>query len=123
MMENLLRDPDPNCRSKTAAAFVDLKYKPAGPVLLKMLKQDPHPMARANAAWALGAIRYRPAVDELTKHLDSKDTWVRLRTASALKKIRDRRAVKAIRQRLKVEKNPLVRKRLNQALKACKGRR
>ena len=121
MRESLLRDPDPDCRSRTAAAFVDLKDKAAGPALLAMLAHDPHPMARANAAWALGALRYRPAVDELIRHLDSKDTWVRLRVASALKKLRSKKAARAIRDQLKKEKNPLVRKRLRQALKACEG--
>jgi len=123
MIENLLRDPDPDCRSRTATAFVDLKEKAAGPALLQMVKQDPHPMARANAIWALGAMHYRPAIPELIKNLSAKDTWVRLRTASALKKMHPRQAVTAIKEQLKKEKNPLVKKRLLQTLRACKGHR
>ena len=120
MVQNLLHDPDQDCRSQTAAVFVDLHYRPAIPSLLKMLQQDPHPMARANAAWALGAFRDRKAVLPLITALNDKYTWVRLRAASALKKLADRRAIKAIKSHIKTEKNPMVKKRLRQALTACK---
>ena len=120
LIEGLLRDPDPDCRSQTAAAFVNLKDRRGAKALLYMLNHDPHPMARANAAWALGVMRYRPAVPSLIKALDHPYTWVRLRAASALKHIRARAAVEGIKRRLRKEKNPLVKKRLRQALAACR---
>ena len=119
----LRHDPDQDCRAETAKAFVDLKDKRAEDALINMLKHDKFDMARANAAWALGAMRSLKAVDVLSEHLSDQATWVRLRCASALKKIRSHRAIKAIRQRLKIEKNPLVHKRLMQALKACERHR
>ncbi len=119
MTQNLLHDPDPDCRSETAAAFVDVHYRLAGPYLIRMLQHDPHPMARANAAWALGAMRYQDALVFLVTALDSPHTWVRLRAASALKKLANPKAIHGIRAHLRTEKNPLVKKRLRQALAAC----
>jgi len=119
MTQNLLRDPDPDCRAQIAATFVNIRYRPACLSLLKMLENDPHPMARANAAWALGAMRYQRAVLSLISALNNKATWVRLRAASALKKLANPKAIKALRTHIKIEKNVLVKKRLKQALAAC----
>lgn len=119
MTQNLLQDPDPDCRAQTAAAFVNLRYQPAGPYLLKMLVNDPYPMARANAAWALGAMRYQNALWPLITALNNKATWVRLRAASALKKLANKKAIRAIRIHIKTEKDLMVKKRLKQALRAC----
>lgn len=116
----LLLDSDPDVRAIAAKAFVVLKTKEAVEVLIRSMNEDPYEAARANAAWALGSIGAPDAVEHLRKATKDDDTFVRLRSVSALLKIKSRAAIPELIDRLD-DKSPMVRERAHEALRTITG--
>ncbi|HPV03827.1 MAG TPA: HEAT repeat domain-containing protein [Myxococcota bacterium] len=116
----LLLDSDPDVRAIAAKAFVVLKNKEAVQVLIRSMNEDPYEAARANAAWALGSIGDHDAVEHLRKATRDDDTFVRLRSVSALLKIKSKTAIPELIDRLE-DKSPMVRERAHEALRTITG--
>lgn len=122
LTEALLLDPDPDCRATAAKTFVVIEVRDAVPALLRSLNEDPFEPARANAAWALGNIGSTAALPALRKALKDEDTWVRLRSVSALKKMKARVALADLEDHYRNDPNPMVRERAGQAIQAITGK-
>lgn len=117
LCDSVLYDPDPDVRATSAKAFVVIKAPSATDTLIRSLLEDPFETARANAAWALGNNPGKGVVDALKKALSDKDTWVRLRAVSALKKLNARQAIPEIKERA-CDQNAMVRERAEETLRA-----
>jgi hypothetical protein len=121
LTDAVLLDPDPDVRAVAAKAFVAIDAPAATPVLIRSLEQDPYEDARASAAWALGNVGGPAAFPALRKALKDEATWVRLRAASSLKRLKARVAVNDLVEALG-DANPMVRERVREALKVLTGR-
>jgi len=120
LKDAVLMDPEPEVRATAAKSFVAIRASSAAPVLVRSLLEDPWAPARANAAQALGATGGKGAIKALIKALGDTDTWVRLRSVSALKKRRAKSAVPALVELL-ADPNRMVRARTKVALKQLAG--
>ena len=124
----LQRDPNQEVRAAVARALTQYEDPTVVPVLLAAIEGDSYGMVRANAAWALGAQESvagdarRDAVDGLAKALGDKETWVRLRSLSAIKRLRGTKALPAVVERVKDE-NSVVRERAVQTLQKLTGKK
>jgi len=117
----VILDRDPDVRAMAARSFLGIPSRKAVDSLVLSLEQDPYEAARSNAAWALGEINDRTSVPALRKALSDTDTNVRLKSASALLKMRPKEAVPELIVLLN-DKSPMVRERARDALKAITGR-
>jgi HEAT repeat protein len=114
-------DPDADVRSQVARVLVNFKHSDTIPALIEALEKDSNEMVRANSAWALGSIGDSKAVEPLRKALKDPETWVRLRTVSAFKKMKPKSVLKDIIECLD-DKNDMVRDRTLETLKEITGK-
>jgi len=121
LSDAVLLDPDPNVRAFAAKTFIAVRSVRATPALIRSLMEDPYAPARANAARALGSIGGNGAVNALLSALDDDDTWVRLRSVSALKKRRAKSAIPRLIEMLE-DSNRMVRTRALDVLKSLTGK-
>lgn len=121
--EAVRHDPKPDVRAAIARALVHYKDPALLEPLLEVLKEDPDATARANAAWALGSLGEDGAVPALIAALDDTETWVRLRSTSALKRLKARDALPRLVELLEKDANSIVRERAHQALQAITGKK
>lgn len=119
--DSLILDRDPDVRAMAARSLLGIPAKKAVETLILSLDQDPYEAARSNAAWALGEIGDKTATPVLRKALSDSDTNVRLKTASAVMKLKPKEAVPEL-ITLMGDKSPMVRERARDALKAITGR-
>lgn len=121
LADAVLLDPDPDVRATAAKAFVAIRSREAVPALVRSLAEDPYAPARANAAWALGQIGGKGVVEVLRKSLRDEDTWVRLRSVTALGRLRAREAIPDLRA-LAADPNAMVRERVAEVLRSLGAR-
>ena len=89
--------------------------------LLAVLNDSTHPTARAWAANVLGEVRAPRAFPVLVRSLDDPNDEVRAKTAAALGRLGDRRAVPALLERLLTDPAAFVRVRIASALAQFDG--
>ena len=118
----LLKDPNQEVRATVGRALTDYTDAALIEPLLTSLAKDPYGTARANAAWALGSQGSKAAVDGLVAALDDEETWVRLRSLTALKRLKATKALAAVVERLR-DPNTLVRERALETLQKLTGKR
>lgn len=122
LIDVLLHDRDEDVRANVARALVSYKDSGVTDALILVLETDPNPNARENAAWALGAVGDKKSIDALIASLDDEDTRVRLRSVSALRKLKARVAIPALVERVR-DKNDIVRERAVQTLRELTGKK
>jgi HEAT repeat protein len=102
-------------------SFIDAYKEPgiAEPVL-QLLRTHQDTMVRAYAAEALGSLRYAKAKPDIIKGLEDKESWVRLMSLSAIRKMRAVDALPAVRK-LVNDPNPRVKERAREVLASLGG--
>jgi HEAT repeat protein len=118
----LLGDPSQEVRAAVGRELIQYRDPALVPALERSLAADPYETARANAAWALGEHGRGESVDALVKALGDEATWVRLRSLTALRKLKARKALPAIVERVR-DSNALVRERAVDALRKITGKK
>jgi len=119
---SLRLEPDRDSRGIIAKAQVEIRDKRLVPTLIEVLEKDGDATVQANAAYALGAIGDPSATDALIKALAHKETWVRMRSVTALRRINAKKALPALVDRVK-DSNDLVRKDAVKALQQMTGKK
>lgn len=118
---SLRKEQDRDVRSQVAKALVTVQIKALVPVLIELLQKDGEGQVRANAAYALGAIGDKQATDPLIAALADTETWVRLRSVTALRRLRASKATLSLEHTLS-DPNVLVREAAVRALKTITGK-
>lgn len=122
LTRSLRTEPDRDVRAMVAKAMVTHNLKSMVPLLIEVMAKDGEGHVRANCAYSLGAIGDMQALDPLIAALADKETWVRLRAVTALRRMKARKAVPSLEHMLS-DQNVLVREDAVRALKALTGKR
>ena len=120
----LRRDEDDNVRETATWALAEIGDRSAVDVLGVAAESDKSYKVRGTAAWAIGQLHGRgtKVPPGLVHELKDENDEARLKAAWALGQIGDMSAITDIREALKVEKSPQVRKGLVRALIKSGGR-
>lgn len=122
LIDVLLHDRDEDVRANVARALVSYRDSGVTDALILVLETDPNANARENAAWALGAVGDKKSIDAIIVSLEDEDTRVRLRSVTALRKLKARGAIPALVERVR-DKNDIVRERAVQTLRELTGKK
>lgn len=118
----LLHDADADVRANVARALVTYKDSGVTDALISALDTDPDGAVRENAAWALGAVGDKKSIEALVGSLDDAETRVRLRSVTALRRLKARVAIPALIERVR-DANVVVRRRAVQTLQELTGKK
>ncbi|GMV44114.1 MAG: hypothetical protein AMXMBFR64_58300 [Myxococcales bacterium] len=122
LVDVLLHDADADVRANIARALVPYKDSGVTDALILALETDPDGAVREHAAWALGAVGDKKSIDALVASLDDAETRVRLRSVSALRRLKARDAIPALVERVR-DSNVVVRERTVQTLRELTGKK
>ncbi len=109
IMMQSLRDEREPVRFAAALAIGDVRYGPAKPILLTMIKESAsHPKLMCSLIYALHRLGDDTYTGELGSMLHHKDKWVRATTAMIMGRIGEPSAIEPLKYRQRMDHDPVV---------------